>query len=52
MVMDLAAGGYGTVTRAGSRNRYEINTAAPLRGPLVGGLTVRHLVALCRGGKS
>ena len=51
IVAELEAGGYLTITRTGRRNRYEVNTALPLRHPVEGHRTVGQLVELGLGGK-
>ena len=49
IVAELADGGYLAAARVGRRRRYEVNAAAQLRGPLVGGLTVGRFVGLLTG---
>ena len=44
ILSDLRADGYLEVTRAGRRNRYSVNFAAPLRHPIGRGRRVRDLV--------
>ena len=51
IVAELEAGGYLTITRAGRRNRYEVNTALPLRHPVEAHRTLGQLVELGLGGK-
>ena len=51
IVAELEAGGYLTITRAGRRNRYDVNADRPLRHAVEGHRTVGHLIELGLGGK-
>jgi MarR family len=52
IVADLVAEGYITRTKAGRRNRYEVNRSAHLRHPLFADLEIGPLVDVLRDGYS
>jgi len=52
IVADLVAAGVLKRYREGRRNRYEINTGAPLRHPLEQHRSVGELIAMARSGDS
>jgi hypothetical protein len=52
IVADLVAEGYITRTKAGRRNRYEVNRSAHLRHPLFADLEIGPLVDVLRAGYS